>query len=405
MRQPLNHPMRTIMTPGPVEAYPSVLRTMATPILGQFDPAFVAIMNEVKDMIRETFQTTNEEAFVVDGTSRSGIEAALISLISPGDKVLVPAYGRFAYLLIEICERAQADVVIMEKSWDGVFSEEEIIEAVKKHQPKILAMIHGETANGQMQPLSKIGEYCQNNNVFFVVDVVATYSGVEIKVDDWGIDMAIAGTQKCLSVPSGLSLITYSDRVKKEINKRYQKELGLGDNCRNDNPISSNYLDLTQLQRYWNKDRINHHTEATSMIYALHEGLRLYCNEGLRERARRHEIHDRAIIEGIKAMGLELYGDETTKMPTVTPVIIPEGVDGESVRQMMLDDFGVEIASSFGPLAGKVWRIGNMGFSSRKENVLQVLTALEAALIHHNVSINQGAAAQKALNIYHELGI
>lgn len=400
MREPLNHPIRTIMTPGPVEAYPSVLRTMATPILGQFDPAFLTIMDEVKDMIRESFQTKNKEAYAVDGTSRSGIEAALIALIKPGDKVLVPAYGRFAYLLVEICERAQAEVIVLEKEWDSVFKEEEIIEAVKKHNPKILAMIHGETANGQMQPLAKIGEYCQSTDVLFVVDVVATYSGVEIKVDDWGIDVAIAGTQKCLSVPSGLSLITYSARAEKEITKRYQKELGLGDDCRNSDFISSNYLDLSQLQKYWNSERVNHHTEGTSMIYALHEGLRLYCNEGFKARADRHKLNDAAIVAGIKAMGLGIYGDESTKMPTVTPILIPEGVDGESVRKMLLDDFGVEIASSFGPLAGKVWRIGNMGFSSRKENVLHVLAALEATLIAHNAHINVGKGVQAALAVY-----
>ena len=400
MRQPLNHPVRTIMTPGPVEAYPSVLRTMGTPILGQFDPAFLTIMNEVKDMIRESFQTKNEEAFAIDGTSRSGLEAALISLINPGDKVLVPAYGRFAYLLVEICERAKAEIILLEKEWDSVFNEEDIIEAIKEHQPKILAMVHGETANAQMQPLKSIGAYCQKNGVFFVVDAVATYGGVTIQVDDWGIDIAIAGTQKCLSVPSGLSLITYSDRVKKEINTRYQKELGLGNDQRNDNPISSNYLDLTQLQRYWSSERINHHTEATSMIYGLHEGLRLYCNEGFTERAKRHELNDQAIVAGIEAMGLGIYGDKTTKVPTVIPVVIPEGVDGEAVRTMLLEEFGVEIASSFGRLAGKIWRIGNMGFSSRKENVLHVLAALEAVLIYYGATIHTGKAVQAALDVY-----
>ncbi|MGX7023305.1 pyridoxal-phosphate-dependent aminotransferase family protein [Vagococcus hydrophili] len=400
MIQPFTTSTRTIMTPGPVEAYPSVLRAMGTPILGQFDPEFLKIMQEVKEMIKIPFQTKNEEAFAIDGTSRSGLEAALIALIEPGDKVLIPSYGRFAYLLAEIAERARAEVILIEKEWDSVFQQEDIIEAIETHQPKIVAMIHGETANGQMQPLDKIGVFCRENNLFFMVDTVATYGGVEIKVDEWQIDIAIAGSQKCVSVPAGLSLVTYNDRVKEVIEARYQLELGLSKEIRNERHISSNYLDLSQLQRYWSHEPINHHTEATSMIYALHEGLRLLLNEGIQESYERHLLNDQAIKAGIEAMGLTFYGDLTTKMPTVTPIMIPKGIDGENVRDMLLNEFGVEIASSFGPLKGKVWRIGNMGYSSRKENVLHVLGALEAALLYQGANINSGKAVQAALEIY-----
>ena len=395
-------PIRTIMTPGPVEAHPNVLRVMGTPILGQFDPAFLAIMDEVKEMIKIPFGTKNEQAFAIDGTSRSGLEAALIGLIEPGDKVLIPAYGRFAYLLGEICERAKAQVTYLEKEWDSVFEQEEIIAEIKRVNPKIVALIHGETANGQMQPLEKIGKFCQENEVFFVVDTVATYGGAPIKVDEWGIDIAIAGTQKCVSVPSGMSLITYNDRVEKVLTARYQKELGLSKDFRNERHISSNYLELSQLQRYWNKERINHHTEATSMIYALHEGLRMMIMEGIENGYERHSRNDRAIQAGIEAMGLAIFGERTTKMPTVTPILIPEGIDGEAVRNTLLHDFGVEIASSFGPLQGKVWRIGNMGFSSRKENVLHVLAAFEAALLFHGATINRGEAVLAALREYNQ---
>ena len=393
-------PIRTIMTPGPVEAHPNVLRVMSTPILGQFDPAFLAIMDEVKEMIKIPFGTKNEQAFAIDGTSRSGLEAALIGLIEPGDKVLIPAYGRFAYLLGEICERAKAQVTYLEKDWDSAFEQDVVIAEIKRVNPKIVALVHGETANGQMQPLEKIGKFCQENDVFFVVDTVATYGGAPVKVDEWGIDVAIAGTQKCVSVPSGLSLITYNERVEKVLTARYQKELGLSKDFRNERHISSNYLDLSQLQRYWNKERINHHTEATSMIYALHEGLRMMIQEGIEKGYERHSQNDRAIQAGIEAMGLAIFGDRTTKMPTVTPILIPEGVDGDAVRNTLLNDFGVEIASSFGPLQGKVWRIGNMGFSSRKENVLHVLAAFEAALLFHGADINRGEAVLAALHEY-----
>jgi (S)-ureidoglycine-glyoxylate aminotransferase len=359
-------------------------------------------MDEVKEMIKIPFGTKNEQAFAIDGTSRSGLEAALIGLIEPGDKVLIPAYGRFAYLLGEICERAKAQVTYLEKDWDSVFEQDAIIAEIKRVNPKIVALVHGETANGQMQPLEKIGKFCQDNDVFFVVDTVATYGGAPVKVDEWGIDVAIAGTQKCVSVPSGLSLITYNDRVEKVLTARYQKELGLSKDFRNDRHISSNYLDLSQLQRYWNKERINHHTEATSMIYALHEGLRMMIQEGIENGYERHSQNDRAIQAGIEAMGLAIFGDRTTKMPTVTPILIPEGVDGDAVRNTLLNDFGVEIASSFGPLQGKVWRIGNMGFSSRKENVLHVLAAFEAALLFHGATINRGEAVLAALREYNQ---
>ncbi|MGM0216577.1 pyridoxal-phosphate-dependent aminotransferase family protein [Enterococcus sp. AZ109] len=394
-------PSRTIMTPGPVEAHPNALKAMTSTILGQFDPAFLTIMDNVKEMIKVPFGTKNEQAFAIDGTSRSGLEAALIGLIEPGDKVLIPAYGRFAYLLGEICERAKADIKYLEKDWNGPFAQDEIIQAIDEFNPKIVTMVHGETANGQMQPLDKIGAACRQRDIFFVVDMVATYGGVPIFVDDWCVDVAIGGTQKCISVPSGMSLVTYNDRVEAVLNSRYQKELGLSKDERNDRHISSNYLDLSQLQRYWNSERINHHTEATSMIYALHEGLRAVINEGIEEVWARHQLNDDALVAGIKAMGLGFFGDMETKMPTVTPILIPEGVgDGEAIRSMLLDVFHVEIASSFGDLKGKVWRIGNMGYSSRRENVLQVLGALEAAIIYFGGSIKPGEAVNAALKVY-----
>lgn len=400
MYKELTIAQRTIMTPGPVEAHPVVLQAMTNRILGQFDPNFLTIMDEVKEMIKQPFGTKNKEAFAIDGTSRSGLEAALIALIEPGDKVLIPVYGRFAFLLGEICERAQAKVKYVEKDWQSPFSPKDVIKEIDAFEPKIVAMVHGETANGQMQPLAEIGQYCRSQDIFFVVDMVATYGGVPLAVDDWCVDIAIAGTQKCLSVPSGLSLITFNERVETVLDARYQKELGLSKTDRNDRHIMSNYLDLSQLQRYWNAERINHHTEATSMIYALHEGLRMLLNEGLDKAFQRHSINEKALMAGIEAMGLSIYGEKATKMPTVTPIFIPEGVDGEQVREDMLHNFGVEIASSFGDLKGKIWRIGNMGYSSRKENILHVLAALEGTLLHHQAPISGGKSLLAALDYY-----
>lgn len=401
----LNTPLRTIMTPGPVEVDPRVLRAMSTPILGQFDPAFTDIMNNVMKMLQRTFKTNNEWAFPIDGTSRSGLEAVLASVIEPGDKVLIPIYGRFGHLLTEIAERYGAEIHLLQTDWGTVFDPEEVITEMKKVNPKIVAMVHGETSTGCMQPLEEIGRACREADVLFIVDAVATIGGADVQTDNWYIDAAIGGNQKCLSVPSGNAPITYNDRIEKILKQRKKVERGIATEQelaegRSFSAIRSNYFDLSQLQDYWGPRRLNHHTEATSMLYALHEGLRIVLEEGLEQRFKRHKLHEKALIAGIEGMGLELFGDARSKLPTVTCIKIPDGIEAESVRSMMLNDFGVEIASSFGPLHGKIWRIGTMGYSCRKENVLFALASLEAALIRHGAKVNAGQALQASLNAY-----
>ncbi len=401
----LTTPLRTIMTPGPVEVDPRVLRAMSTPILGQFDPAFTQIMNEVMDMLRQVFQTKNQWAFPIDGTSRSGNEVLLCSVIEPGDKVLVPIFGRFGHLLVEICERYGAEVHTIECPWGEVFEPQVVVEEMKKVSPKVVALVHGETSTGCVQPLLEIGKACREQDCLLIVDAVASIGGVEVKVDEWFIDGLVGGTQKCLSVPSGMAPITYNERIEKIILERKKVERGIAtaedqDYVRTRQPIASNYFDLSMLQDYWGPRRLNHHTEATSMLYALREGLRLVLEEGLEQRFARHKFHETALIAGLEAMGLSLFGKRENKLTCVTCVKIPDGVDGDAVRSMLLDEFGIEIATSFGPLHGKVWRIGTMGYSCRKENVLFVLSALEAVLIRHGFSANRGESMQAALDVY-----
>ncbi|MGP7818472.1 pyridoxal-phosphate-dependent aminotransferase family protein [Niallia sp. 01092] len=400
----LNTPLRTIMTPGPVEVDPRVLRAMSTPIVGQFDPAFTSIMNTVMTMIQELFQTKNKWAFPVDGTSRSGLEAVLGSIIEPGDKVLIPIYGRFGHLLTEIAERYGADIHLLECEWGEVFDPEVVIKEIKKVNPKIVAIVHGETSTGRMQPLEEIGKACREQDILFVVDAVATIGGADVQTDNWYIDAAIGGNQKCISVPSGNSPLTYNDRIEKILLQRKKVERGIATEQELEksyhHPIRTNYLDLSQLQDYWSPRRLNHHTETTSMLYALHEGLRILLEEGLEQRFARHKFHEKALVAGLEAMGLELFGDSRHKLPTVTCINVPDGIDADSVRNMMLQEFGVEIASSFGPLHGKIWRIGTMGYSCRKENVLFALASLEACLIRHGVKVNKGEGIQASLDIY-----
>lgn len=401
----LNTPSRTIMTPGPVEVDPRVLRAMSTPIVGQFDPAFTKLMNEVMEMLRQVFQTKNRWAFPIDGTSRAGNEALLASIIEPGDKVFVPIYGRFGHLLVEICERYGADVHSIQCPWGEVFDPDVVIAEMEKISPKVVAIVHGETSTGRMQPLEKIGKACREQDAILVVDAVASIGGVEVKTDEWFIDGLIGGTQKCLSVPAGMAPITFNERIEKLILERKKVEAGIAtaedeQYQRSRMAIASNYFDLAMLMDYWSPRRLNHHTEATSMVYALYEGLRLVLEEGLKPRFIRHLLHEKALVTGIQAMGLKLYGDAEHKLPCVTCIEIPAGVDGESVRKMLLKEFSIEIASSFGPLQGKIWRIGTMGYSCRKENVLAVLGGLEAVLIRHQVQVNRGEALQAALDIY-----
>jgi (S)-ureidoglycine-glyoxylate aminotransferase len=399
----LSPSLRTIMTPGPVEVDPRVLRALSFPILGQFDPEFTSLMNETMAMLRELYMTDNEWCYPVDGTSRSGIEAVLVSLIQPGDKVLVPIYGRFGHLLVEISERCGAEVIFFETAWGTVFDPEDIIKAIHAHKPSLVAMVHGETSTGQMQPLAEIGKACRELDILLVVDAVATIGGTPVETDVWHLDAVMGGTQKCLSVPSGMAPLTYNSRVEKKLMSRKTVERGLRDATSawaEGRTISSNYFDLSQLQDYWSSARLNHHTEATSMLYGLHEGLRILLQEGLDARFQRHRINERALVAGIQGMGLKLYGEMSSKLPVVTCIEIPDGIDGESVRSMLLNDFSIEIASSFGPLKGKIWRIGTMGFSCQRKNVLHVLGALEAVLLRHRHALPAGEAVQAALDVY-----
>jgi (S)-ureidoglycine-glyoxylate aminotransferase len=399
----LSPSLRTIMTPGPVEVDPRVLRALSFPILGQFDPEFTSLMNETMAMLRELYMTDNEWCYPVDGTSRSGIEAVLVSLIQPGDKVLVPIYGRFGHLLVEISERCGAEVVFFETEWGTVFDPEEVIKAIHTHKPSLVAMVHGETSTGQMQPLAEIGKACRDLDILLVVDAVATIGGTPVETDAWHLDAVMGGTQKCLSVPSGMAPLTYNSRVEQKLMSRKTVERGLRDatSARAEGrTIASNYFDLSQLQDYWSSARLNHHTEATSMLYGLHEGLRILLQEGLEARFQRHLVNERALVAGIQGMGLQLYGDMSSKLPVVTCITIPEGIDGESVRSMLLNDFSIEIASSFGPLKGQIWRIGTMGFSCQRKNVLHVLGALEAVLLRHRHVLPAGEAVQAALDVY-----
>ena len=403
----INPSPRTLMTPGPVEADPRVLRAMSAHILGQFDPEFTALMNETMEMERYLFQTKNQQTYVVDTTSRGGLETVLTGAICPGDKVLIPAFGRFGYLLAEILGRCGAEITLLEREWGTVFEPEEIEEALKKDHYKAVACIHGETSTSMMQPLEELGKICERYGALLIVDCVATLGGAEVKADEWKLSACVAGTQKCVSAPSGSALITYNKQIEDIVKARKRVEKGIrttSDISGSLPQIPSNYLDLGQLEDYWSPRRLNHHTEATSMQYAVHEALRCIVEETLESRFARHKLNDEALQAGLNAMGLTIFGDVAHKMPVVTAINIPEGTDGKAIRGMLLNDFGIEIATSFGPLDGKILRIGNMGYSSQKRNILILLGALEAVMLQNGVKIAVGEGVKAALEVYKKAG-
>ncbi|WP_241569979.1 pyridoxal-phosphate-dependent aminotransferase family protein [Rosenbergiella collisarenosi] len=399
----INPPPRLLMGPGPINADPRVLRAMSSQLLGQYDPAMTDYMNQVMTLYRGVFNTQNPWTLLIDGTSRAGIEAILVSTIRPGDRVLVPVFGRFGHLLCEVARRCRADVHTIEVPWGEVFSADRIEEAIKKVKPRLLLTVQGDTSTTMLQPLEHLGEICRRHGVLLYTDATASLAGNRLDTDAWGIDAVSAGMQKCLCGPSGTSPITLSDRIVDEIRKRKCVEQGIrtAEHQQGDEEmIYSNYFDLGMILDYWGPERLNHHTEATSALFGAYEAARLILEEGLDAGIARHQLHGEAMLHGIQAMGLQVFGDIKHKMNNVLGVYIPEGVVGDEVRHLMLNDFGIEIGTSFGPLHGKVWRIGTMGYNARKSCVMQTLTALEAVLYRVGFKTVQGAALQAAWDHY-----
>ncbi len=400
--EPIHPPARLLMGPGPINADPRVLRAMSAQLVGQYDPAMTEYMTETMALYRSVFDTDNEQTFLVDGTSRAGIEAALVSLIEPGDRVLVPIFGRFGHLLREIAERCGAEVHVREVEWGTVFTPEQIEQAIIETRPKLLAVVHGDTSTTLAQPLDELGVICRRHDVLFYTDVTASLAGNTFSMDAWGVDATTAGLQKCLAGPSGSAPISLSPRAVEAVNARKSVEAGIwapGDPV-SSNPIRSNYFDLAMIMDYWGAKRLNHHTEATSMLYCARECARLLVDEGVDAAIDRHRLHGSAMVAGLAGLGLRLFGDQSVRMNNVVGVYIPDGVNGDGLRTAMLEDYGIEIGTSFGPLHGRIWRIGTMGYNARRDTVLTTLAALEQALRRGGAPVTAGGGVGAALDYY-----
>ena len=399
----LNPLPRLLMGPGPINADPRVLRAMSAQLLGQFDPQFRQMMRETMVLYRQVFETRNDWSFIVDGTARSAIETAMVSAIEPGDRVLICSFGRFGQLKTEIARRVGAEVKVIECEWGTVFTPEAIEAAVKSFAPKLVALCQGDTSTTMCQPLEHIGRICHRYGALLQVDATATLGGTPLPVDAWEIDCVTGGLQKCLAGPSGASPVTLSDAFAKVIYRRRHIEEGVRPAAYVPGVgrmISSNYFDLAMVMDYWSDVALNHHTEATTMLYGARECGRIFVKEGHAAVFKRHADASRAMVAGIEAMGLKVFGDVAHKMPNVTGVWIPQGVNADRARLALLNDFNIEIGTSFGPLHGKIWRIGAMGYNARRDTVLLTLAALETVLAAEGHKLPRGAGIDAAYVAY-----
>jgi alanine-glyoxylate transaminase/serine-glyoxylate transaminase/serine-pyruvate transaminase len=363
----LNTPTRILLGPGPSMVHPRVLRAMAQPLVGHLDPQFIMLMNEVQDLLRYVFQTKNPLTIPVSGTGSAGMEAAVCNFVEPGDPVLIGVNGYFGERLCDIAGRYGAQVRRLERPWGQVFDPGEIEAALTQKPAKLVALVHAETSTGARQPLEGVADIVHRRGGLLLVDCVTSLGGVPLKIDGWDIDIAYSGTQKCLSCPPGLAPLTVGPRGRDALRTRKTK-------------VANWYLDLTMIEAYWGSERTYHHTAPISMNYALREALRIVEEEGLEKRWERHANNAREMWEGLEALGLKLIIPVDHRLSSLTTVSVPDGIDEAAIRRRLLDEYNVEIAGGLGAFKGKAWRIGLMGYSSRRENIVVLLGALERLL-------------------------
>ncbi len=384
----LNPPDRLLLGPGPANISPRVHRALAMPLLGHLDPAFLSIMDDTVYLLRQVFQTSNHVTIPISGTGSAGMEAALCNVVEPGDTVVIGINGYFGERLAEMASRYGARVVRVEAEWGLPLELEKIQKALKAERSvKVVAVVHAETSTGVLQPLDGLANLARSHDALLLVDAVTSLGGIDLRVDDWEIDICYSGTQKCLGAPPGLSPLTFGPRAVEVLRSRKTK-------------VANWYLDLTLLGQYWGGERVYHHTAPISMIYALREALRIVDEEGLQQRFARHRRSARALWAGLEALGIGLIAPEGYRAYSLTTVRIPEGVDDAALRRTLLEDWSIEIGGGLGPLRGKAWRVGLMGYNSTGKSVLAFLGALESALVQQGLEIAQGAgaaAAQRAL--------
>jgi len=365
MNQMSEIPSRLLMGPGPSNVPPSVLEALAGPTIGHLDPVFLEVMDQVQEMLRAVLLTDNPFTIAVSGTGSAAMEAAVDNLVEPGDRVIVGVNGVFGTRLVDMAGRAGAEVDRIEADWGMPIPIEAIEAALKRNPVSLVMLVHGETSTGVMQPIEGVGDLCHEHGAMLLLDCVTSLAGVPVRIDDWGVDVCYSGAQKCLSVPPGVSPLTFSERAIAKLESR-------------DSKVASWYLDMTMIRNYWGEKRAYHHTAPINMVYALHEGLRLILEEGLENRWDRHRRHAAALQAGLQAIGWEPFVDEAWRLPPLTTIRPPAGVDEKEFRGRLLQEHDIEIGAGLGPLAGEVVRVGLMGASSSPESVLRFLASTES---------------------------
>ncbi|MEH2162953.1 MAG: alanine--glyoxylate aminotransferase family protein [Nostoc sp.] len=364
---PLEIPSRLLLGPGPSNAHPTVLQAMNTSPVGHLDPAFLALMDEIQSLLRYVWQTENQLTIAVSGTGTAAMEATIANAVEPGDIVLIGVAGYFGNRLVDMAGRYGADVRTITKPWGQVFKLDELKTALETHRPAILALVHAETSTGARQPLEGVADLCREFGTLLLVDTVTSLGGVPIFLDAWGVDLAYSCSQKGLGCPPGASPFTMSARAAEKLQQRQTK-------------VANWYLDMLLLGKYWGAERTYHHTAPINLYYALREALRLLAEEGLANSWQRHQKNVEYLWEGLENLGLSMHVELEYRLPTLTTVCIPTGVDGKAIARQLLNEHNIEIGGGLGELAGKVWRVGLMGFNSRKESVDQLLAALRQVL-------------------------
>ncbi|MEH2356045.1 alanine--glyoxylate aminotransferase family protein [Nostoc sp.] len=364
---PLEIPSRLLLGPGPSNAHPTVLQAMNTSPIGHLDPAFLALMDEIQSLLRYVWQTENSLTIAVSGTGTAAMEATIANAVEPGDVVLIGVAGYFGNRLVDMAGRYGADVRTITKPWGQVFNLDELQTALKTHRPAILALVHAETSTGARQPLEGVADLCREFGTLLLVDTVTSLGGVPLFLDAWEVDLAYSCSQKGLGCSPGASPFTMSARAVEKLQQRQTK-------------VANWYLDMLLLGKYWGAERTYHHTAPINLYYALREALRLLAEEGLANSWQRHQKNVEYLWEGLENLGLSMHVEQEYRLPTLTTVRIPEGVDGKAIARQLLNEHNIEIGGGLGELAGLVWRVGLMGFNSRKESVDQLLAALRQVL-------------------------
>ncbi|HVH58829.1 MAG TPA: alanine--glyoxylate aminotransferase family protein [Candidatus Sulfotelmatobacter sp.] len=384
----LNPPVRLMLTPGPSSVDPRVYRALATPLVGHMDPWFKGCMDETQILLRQIFQTENRITMPLSASGSGGIEASVVNVLEEGDEAIVAVNGVFSERMYEIATRASSKVTKVDAPYGKPVDPDDIRRAGKGKKIKMIGLAQGETSTGVLTKIDGFRKVADEWGALLVVDTVASLAAVPLDVDRERVDVCFSGSQKAISAPPGMSPITVSSAAEEVFRTRKTR-------------VQSWYFDLTTAMNYWGKDRLYHHTPPISLIFALREAMRLVVEEGLETRWDRHRVNQLALIAGLEAMGLKLLVEKPSdRLPTVTAVMIPSGVDDVKLRNQLLDEFNIEIAGGFGPIKGKIWRVGLMGYSSQKPNVLLFLAALEKCLIDQGSRVSSGAGVGAAVESY-----